>query len=954
MKLKLSRKKGIGNIDDSEKSLNKSRSSGDPKRNPNHLPVLIIPGIMSSGLEVRKSAVDKRYIGERVWLNPIAAGAGKVRRGKAFTTNRCGSSKTTLGGDDDSTSQSPMMKSSTRGRARWDGRPSMREFAGFRKKDSNRGTVETDASSDYYEWKSPKGESKKNEGSSGFSLPKFKIGSCDFKLPGSHDFKSKPGRKTFAINFKGQGGEKRRSIVRKRDSKKADRRPSIIQHLGFRKADSDDESDFSEFSFSEYGLLRSKELDGLDCKSTWLQHMSLTSDMCTEREGNEIRPIPGLKGVNFLTDIANIKVGASYVFAPVIKLLRINGYVKGVNLDACPYDWRVPPSILEERDGYFTKTMERIERMVAECDGKPVVLLCHSMGGKCGHYLLNFVIETLGPVDGRAWLDKHIHTYMPLGAAHIGAPSILASTFSAELNPVLDSLVTMQERLVFSRSLGSACWLMPTTLPSLERNAPPAIICKKEGKLTIRIDVSKDEPLGDLRDLVTNSHGSREVNPFKIKVDYGHLNQIGETVVKGRSGESIPVDDPIPKRNKPNAQYFDLPCAQFVFPTKASLLGDDDDDDDDDDDLFPIKPIRFTIMERGDIKSYRLEPKSLCMSMLYNFSPGHRRAIIGNSIAKKAGKYKTKLAQSSTIDCIDIKKLVRAGQKGITMRVPMTACADRFFPRHRSIIMKINIKWEGPPSNADDDLNNPIAMYPSVEDNDHKKKKKKKKKQKRKGEKKGSAPAPFAPIPEVVSTMDDYSKYIPLSGQAMLRAEGLEDSFVALARDRYSPELDHVGPRHKSSYDRPPVKRIFAIYGTNLETAVSKVCKRVPFYHEDKTAEGRLARPRFQVDTDACLRDPSGISASGHTLENGTLYEHAGTPQVDLRTGETVNRSGDGTVPYYCLQQSSVWAREVENDPDTADRVRIEEIEGAEHRGIIADQRFHKLLLDYVTGRTQV
>jgi sortase (surface protein transpeptidase) len=33
------------------------------------LPVLIIPGIMSSGLEVIKSSVNDKHIGERVWLN---------------------------------------------------------------------------------------------------------------------------------------------------------------------------------------------------------------------------------------------------------------------------------------------------------------------------------------------------------------------------------------------------------------------------------------------------------------------------------------------------------------------------------------------------------------------------------------------------------------------------------------------------------------------------------------------------------------------------------------------------------------------------------------------------------------------------------------------------------------------------------------------------------------------
>lgn len=34
----------------------------------------------------------------------------------------------------------------------------------------------------------------------------------------------------------------------------------------------------------------------------------------------------------------------SYVFGPVLKLLRRVGYKDGVNLEAAPYDWRIPVS----------------------------------------------------------------------------------------------------------------------------------------------------------------------------------------------------------------------------------------------------------------------------------------------------------------------------------------------------------------------------------------------------------------------------------------------------------------------------------------------------------------------------------------------------------------------------------------------------------------------------------
>ena len=47
------------------------------------------------------------------------------------------------------------------------------------------------------------------------------------------------------------------------------------------------------------------------------------------------------------------------------------------------FSWRLPPRHLEERDGYFTKTMERVESMYKDNDDLPIILACHSMGTYC-------------------------------------------------------------------------------------------------------------------------------------------------------------------------------------------------------------------------------------------------------------------------------------------------------------------------------------------------------------------------------------------------------------------------------------------------------------------------------------------------------------------------------------------------------------------------------------------
>lgn len=81
----------------------------------------------------------------------------------------------------------------------------------------------------------------------------------------------------------------------------------------------------------------------MECKSKWVWHMRLQRDMIHEKEGVAVRPIPGTAGVDYLAPGA-LTEGASYVFGPVLKLLKAKGYIEGVNMDAAPYDWRIPVS----------------------------------------------------------------------------------------------------------------------------------------------------------------------------------------------------------------------------------------------------------------------------------------------------------------------------------------------------------------------------------------------------------------------------------------------------------------------------------------------------------------------------------------------------------------------------------------------------------------------------------
>jgi len=237
-----------------------------------------------------------------------------------------------------------------------------------------------------------------------------------------------------------------------------------------------------------------KEQRHKEYKSYWLQHFALDEDMISERQGVKVRNIESLAGVDYLSPGSLVSF-VSYVFGPVIKALVKVGYEKGKNLDAAPYDWRLPPKVLEERDGFFTRTVERVERMYEDNNKTPIVLMCHSLGGKAGHYLLNFVMQE----KGQAWLDKYIHTYMPVGAPHIGAPSALTSGIVGS-KMGLGAFLTDDEALALLRSFGCGPWMLPKELPET------AGICNayvaRLGQLSVRlVDELDVGPLFDDRAL---------------------------------------------------------------------------------------------------------------------------------------------------------------------------------------------------------------------------------------------------------------------------------------------------------------------------------------------------------------------------------------------------------------------------------------------------------------------
>jgi len=189
--------------------------------------------------------------------------------------------------------------------------------------------------------------------------------------------------------------------------------------------------------------------------SKFSEHMSLQEDCVSDPPGIKVRPNLEIEGCMYL-ETGTIGKKFAYVLGPLIQNLIELGYVVGQNLFAKPYDWRLPPHATEERDGYLTNLANSIQEC-SERNGKPVMLLGHSMGNKMIHYFL-FWAEAK---RGRAWIDKHIHTFIAVGAPWIGAPKMVRTLASGDREG-LELLLSERQAIRMIRTVGSTMFLLPT------------------------------------------------------------------------------------------------------------------------------------------------------------------------------------------------------------------------------------------------------------------------------------------------------------------------------------------------------------------------------------------------------------------------------------------------------------------------------------------------------------
>ena len=623
------------------------------------------------------------------------------------------------------------------------------------------------------------------------------------------------------------------------------------------------------------------------CKSAWLQHMALKDDMFTERGGNQLRAIPGLDGVEFLSDDSMTQLG-TYVFGPTTAALQKMGYIRGLDLDAAPYDWRLPPSLTEERDKYHTRTIERIEKMYSDNKNKAVALLCHSLGCKMGHFFLNHCHH----VKGREWIDKHIHAYIPVGGPHLGVSKAVRAIVSGD-KMALDAFLSDEEGLILGRSLGSGPWMVSTKLPA-DVAAIPNVICRKEGTLTITIGSVNMKPLVSRRTQPSSLRLCIEYGKEAVCTDIMNFNETFRfaappSLNNARERLLIYLQEPgtrsAQSRDKRSCVGHVANC--ICCPVKWCCL-------------FPCTIVANTLK----VGWLATRATASAAAGAFGVGSGFATSMIldpHRALKKSGSTYK--------------------GQKTVQFTAQSDAENPPLFRSKRQSQAIAQIEWTPPPATTGGnvDSGSALAILPDP-------------KQKT-----------FGPLLQVKDPKNEHAGFEPVSGFALIQAEGIEEKLFELLKNRY--EMDPLGPRTKSSRDAPPVKRVISIYGINRPTEVSGIYRRRP---ARIVRQGAPKESTYILDSKARLA-PTDKASRSYQVSGGIIYETKSTPQVmNKPDGAPAVRfaSGDGTVPFWSLQHSRSWA-----SPTCV--VKVHEIEGAEHREILADKRFHEILREHLVTTTK-
>lgn len=626
-------------------------------------------------------------------------------------------------------------------------------------------------------------------------------------------------------------------------------------------------------------------------KNAWISHICLDNNMMDEIAGNRVRPYEGIKGCDYLSD--GVGKLPAIVMGNLVEYCVNIGYEREKNIDAMPYDWRLAPSINEKRDGYLTKIIERIERMYKENDNLPIVLFCHSMGAKMGHYFLSFAKK----YRGQEWLDKYVHTYMPIGAPHGGVGCAVRTGLTGKgLSATVDFLVGNEiDGIMMYRSWSCGNWLMPRMLP---KGMFPTCILRREGELGVTL--TSEIEVGTL-------FANRDKPPHELRLTVIFRNQIYANsefhpIICNKTG----------KNPKSMMVSFDE-----TFYIAVPDLGKDDDLGEL---LFYLEEPAGSVNQNKSKLGKTIKKYTQCIRVIKKkFSACFRSIAINLGTAFRVAACDQPLHLRVSDFIGDNSKAQTNGKHVLDKTITIINLGEK--SGKESIgTLSLKLSYSTPPKSTGTKVSEtPIAMI-----NDD---------------------TPNPPIicmsekPKDVPT-DNRVVYDVMNGIDVFKADGFVDNMVDLVKNVY--EEDPLGPTKESSLDAPPVNCVRAIYGINIDTEVGGVYRKVPVV----TIGDNLADHRFTLDTSASFGSGDDAWAKENLLtykiNDGIVYETQDTLQ-DI-PGKTEQRRvcGDGTVPYWNMVVPLSWKDKIET-------LTVDELPGASHRAVVYDERLFALVKKYCT-----
>ncbi|XP_011270612.1 hypothetical protein CAOG_08941 [Capsaspora owczarzaki ATCC 30864] len=186
----------------------------------------------------------------------------------------------------------------------------------------------------------------------------------------------------------------------------------------------------------------------------WLECLALGFNQ-TDPENCKLRPAEGTAA---LTELApGVFTGnPTTIFGVVIKSLASELLYDVQSIVAVPYDWRLSPDMLEQRDMLFTSVRERIQFAVRH-KKHPAIIMAHSQGNSLFLYFVDW-LKLHYPTSWQSWLDENVWAYFGLGAPLLGANEPLRGIVSG-LNMGLP--ISELQAKTLSQSFGSVHWFLP-------------------------------------------------------------------------------------------------------------------------------------------------------------------------------------------------------------------------------------------------------------------------------------------------------------------------------------------------------------------------------------------------------------------------------------------------------------------------------------------------------------